>query len=154
MLARNINQELEAAGFNNLGVIERPNLVVLRDTKMPAALVEAGFIDNERDNTFFDHDFDQIANAISQGVLRTIQEEEEPPLYYQIQVGAFQNKEVADQLAQQLQSQDLPAFVIYQDGLYKVRVGAYLSIDNAARMEQMLRNMGYSTVMVREAAVE
>ena len=35
VLARNINEELEKAGFKNLGVTERPNLVVLKRTKMP-----------------------------------------------------------------------------------------------------------------------
>ena len=38
VLARNINEELEKAGFKNLGVTERPNLVVLKRTKMPAVL--------------------------------------------------------------------------------------------------------------------
>jgi len=30
VLARNINEELEKAGFKNLGVTERPNLVVFK----------------------------------------------------------------------------------------------------------------------------
>ena len=41
-MAQNINQQLESVGFVNLGVKARPNLVVLRRTKMPAVLVEAG----------------------------------------------------------------------------------------------------------------
>ena len=53
----------------------------------------------------------------------------------------------------QLKSQDFPAFIIHGDGLHKVRVGAFLNVDNAARMEQRLRNQGYNTVMVRERAV-
>ena len=46
-MARNINSALEAVGCTNLGVQERPGLVVLRETRMPAVLVEAGFLDNE-----------------------------------------------------------------------------------------------------------
>lgn len=46
LLAQNINSALSAAGFANLGINERPGLVVLRRTEMPAVLVEAGFIDN------------------------------------------------------------------------------------------------------------
>ena len=63
-LANNINSELEAVGFNNIGVSERPNLVVLRRTQMPAALVEVGFINNENDNRTFDQNFNAIAKAV------------------------------------------------------------------------------------------
>ena len=71
-VARNINSELEALGFKNRGVVERPNLVVLKRTKMPAVLVETGFIDNVNDNAKFDSQFDEIANAIASGILDSI----------------------------------------------------------------------------------
>ena len=41
-MAKEIGEQLETIGFRNLGVKERPNLVVLRRTKMPAVLVEVG----------------------------------------------------------------------------------------------------------------
>ena len=59
-IARNINRNLEAIGFANQGINERPNLAVLRRTRMPAVLVEAGFINNDQDNIFFDEEFDAI----------------------------------------------------------------------------------------------
>lgn len=71
-LANNINSELEAVGFNNIGVSERPNLVVLRRTQMPAALVEVGFINNENDNRTFDQNFNAIAKGIADGILTTL----------------------------------------------------------------------------------
>ena len=40
VFAQNINNELARIGFANLGTEERPNLAVLRGTRMPAALVE------------------------------------------------------------------------------------------------------------------
>ena len=43
-LAENINEALSQVGFRNLGVKERPGLVVLRRSQMPAVLVEAGFL--------------------------------------------------------------------------------------------------------------
>ena len=46
-LAENINAKLEQIGFRNIGVFERPNLVVLNSTDMPAVLVEVGFINTE-----------------------------------------------------------------------------------------------------------
>lgn len=71
-VARNINNQLEDAGFKSLGVDERKNLVVLKRTKMPAVLVEAGFINNDKDNYLFDEEFDSIAQAIADGILESI----------------------------------------------------------------------------------
>lgn len=150
MMANNINNELEQVGFKNLGISERPGIIVLRRTKMPAVLVEAGFIDNEEDNRFFDENFERIAQAIANGVLTTINEETgTKPVYYQVQVGAYPDREQAVQLEEQLKAQGFPAWLKYDDGMYKVRVGAYLNVDNAARMEQTLKNYGYTTYMVK-----
>ena len=71
-VARNINNQLENVGFKNLGVDTRKNLVVLKRTKMPAVLVEAGFINNEKDNYIFDQEFDKVANAIADGILESL----------------------------------------------------------------------------------
>ena len=43
--------------------------------------------------------------------------------------------------------------MIYDNGVYKVRVGAFLNMDNAVRMEQQLKNNGYNTFLVREMGV-
>lgn len=153
VLAANINEQLRDMGWKDLGIIERPGLIVLRRTEMPAVLVEAGFIDNESDNMFFDANFQKVAQAIADGVLETLRQEEEGPEYYQVQVGAYENRDTAQQLVQQLEAEGLPAFMVAEDGLYKVRVGAFLNLDNAAWMEKTLRGMGYPTVMVKERAV-
>ncbi len=71
-IAANINRNLEAIGFANQGVNERKNLAVLRRTRMPAVLVEAGFINNDSDNALFDAEFDTIAQAIADGILESI----------------------------------------------------------------------------------
>lgn len=154
LLAQNINSALSATGFANLGINERPGLVVLRRTEMPAVLVEAGFIDNEADNRLFDQNFPTIAQAIANGILTTIrQEEQSRPEYYQIQTGVYQNQQAAQQQTNQLTAQGFPAFMIYDNGVFKVRVGAFLNLDNAVRMEQELKNNGYNTFLVREMRV-
>lgn len=71
-LAYNINTQLEEVGFVNHGINERPNLVVLNSTQMPAVLVEVGFINNDADNLLFDEQFDAIARAIADGILTTV----------------------------------------------------------------------------------
>ena len=56
----------------NLGVNERPNLVVLNRTQMPAVLVEVGFINTDADNQLLDEHFEETAQAIADGILQTI----------------------------------------------------------------------------------
>ncbi|MBO5303010.1 MAG: N-acetylmuramoyl-L-alanine amidase [Lachnospiraceae bacterium] len=72
-IADSINQELEKTGFTNLGIDERTGLVVLRRTEMPAVLIEAGFINNDKDNQIFDEDFEGVAQAIADGIENAIQ---------------------------------------------------------------------------------
>ena len=71
-MANNINRELEKVGFENQGVNERTNLAVLRRTRMPAVLVEVGFINTDADNRLFDERFDEMAQAIARGILMSL----------------------------------------------------------------------------------
>lgn len=66
-MAKNINAQLETIGFVNLGVKARPNLIVLRRTKMPAVLVEVGFMNSDVDNALFDSHFYDIAQRSQRG---------------------------------------------------------------------------------------
>ena len=154
LLAENIQKNLVEAGFADLGIQERPGLIVLRRTQMPAVLVEAGFIDNPQDNRFFDQNFQAIAGAVADGIMATIRQlAAGVPEYYQVQVGAYRTRMPADRLAEELQNQGFPAFLVYDGSLYKVRVGAFLDMENGIRMEQQLRSQGYPTVLVREPEV-
>lgn len=72
-LAMSLNRELEKAGWRNLGVNPRPNLVVLNRTKMPAVLLEVGFINTEGDNERFDEAFLETVQAISDGVVNYLE---------------------------------------------------------------------------------
>ena len=285
VIAKNINSELEKVGFNNLGITQRPNLVVLKRTRMPAVLVEAGFINSDEDNAIFDENFDKIANAIAQGILKSIYSEttstearEEsseysdsiatgssvhendsvdnsldksldnsqdvnstanPDFYsdmdrameedmnnnmntvmdnsmnnnmnnntnnnmdnnmntrndnvgsnissdlagnmlrdnmqnirpmnmsdnytndtdrnicpcernglYRVQTCAFNNKENAERMLNSLVIEGFPAYIIYEDNLYKVQVGAFRFLANAIKMEHRLRRYRYNTFIV------
>ena len=54
-------------GYQDRGVKERKNLCVLRETYMPAALVELGFIDSEDVRLLKEHQED-MARAVARGV--------------------------------------------------------------------------------------
>lgn len=145
-MARNINSELAKLGFNNRGVIERPNLVVLKRTKKPALLVEAGFINNDADNAKFDSEFGDIAAAIASGILETLDmgQLQQMPLY-KVQVGAFDNIDSASNLSSKLNSEGYPSYIVEENNLYKVMVGAFSVLQNAVNTETRLRDDGYST---------
>ena len=156
MLADNIQRNLVETGFRDLGVQERPGLIVLRKTQMPAVLVEAGFLDHPEDNRIFDEQFDQIAQGIADGILTTfsqLKKETEEKRYYQVQVGAYRERPRAEFLVRELAAKGFQAFLVYDDGLYKVRVGAFLQMDNGVRMEQRVRQAGYPTMLVRKEEV-
>ena len=152
-MAEDINDQLESIGFVNLGVKERPGLVVLRRTDMPSVLVEAGFINSDTDNTLFDRNFDDIALAIAEGILDTLQlngdlpDHTEPAGSYTVQAGAFRNGTYADRLQQELLEQDFPAVISQNNGIYRVTVGTYPTLDEAAAMERRLKRAGYQTVV-------
>lgn len=147
-VAENIVNQLETVGFQNLGVEMRPDLVVLNRTKMPAVLVEAGFIDSDKDNTLFDSRFQEMAEAIAQGIEMSLRHPEgNTAPNYTVQVGAFRNKIYADNLLLRLKRQGFPAYLDFNGTLYRVLVGNYGELDQAVEMEQRLKNRGHTTFL-------
>lgn len=149
-MAQDINEQLESIGFVNLGVKERPNLVVLKRTKMPAVLVEAGFINSDVDNSLFDKNLDAIAQAIAEGVLDSLDNAGIiRDADYRVQAGAFRNRAYAERLLAELLELDYPAY-IEDDGPYHlVQVGTYQDLNEAAEMERKIKRAGYPAVIVK-----
>lgn len=151
LFSQNINSELEKVGFINLGTSVRPNLAVLRRTEMPAALVEVGFINTEQDNRIFDLKFPEIAQAIANGILQTIQGanlEANEAETYSIEVGIFMHYSNAARLAQNLQEDGYDSFVETVDGLYRVRHGIFGSIEEAKEVQRILFSLGYEARII------
>lgn len=162
-MAANINSELEKAGFKNLGITERPNLVVLKRTKMPAVLVEAGFINNDKDNETFDKNFNQIANGIADGILKTLgitpkndtstwAASSEVPT---VKSDSAENTEIMP--TNQNKKPSLPSMPacgcdddMTPEPLYRVQVGAYRNKDNADRMLNSLLVEGFPAFIIYE----
>lgn len=162
-MAANINSELEKSGFKNLGINERPNLVVLKRTKMPAVLVEAGFINNDKDNETFDKNFNQIANGIADGILKTLgitpkndtstrAASSEVPT---VKSDSAENTEIMP--TNQNKKPSLPSMPacgcdddMTPEPLYRVQVGAYRNKDNADRMLNSLLVEGFPAFIIYE----
>lgn len=148
-LAKKINENLAELGFRNIGVEERPDLTVLRRTKMPAVLIETGFINSDQDNELFDDQFEAIARAIADAVLETVSEEQNMQMYH-VQVGAYRNRQNADAMAQRLVQDGFSAEIIPDQGYQKVVSGSFQNLDNAIRLEQRLRRAGYPTYIIKK----
>ena len=188
-MAQNIVGALGELGFREIGVKERPGLVVLRRTRMPALLIETGFLNNEQDNTLYDEKQEKIARAIADAVLGTLDLEtvteadrraaeteaarpsvstadtvtasasprptppeqenpsDTPETFYRVQTGLFRIRQNADRMLYDLLDQGYPAFLLAEDGFFKVQVGAYRQLGNAILMERRLRRDGYSTLI-------
>lgn len=177
VMARNINEELAKAGFKNLGVTERPNLVVLKRTQMPAVLVEVGFINNDEDNRIFDQNFNQIAQGIADGIIKTLYSQDvnfnEVPSYREEDNNYPQEEPMTPEIstpAPPQNPQNRPGMTVppptdmnYEqyrpisdteeaspEKLYRVQVGAYRNKENAERMLNSLLMEGFPGFMIYE----
>ena len=146
-LGESINQELVDFGFQDLGVVERPGLVVLRRTQMPAVLMELGFINNDADNQLFDQQFDQMVDAIVTGVEKALPLEK-PAKKYGVQVGLYRYESNAQYMREQLEDQGYFASIRWEDPYYAVIVGREDSLEDAMELQAQLRRDGYDTLVV------
>lgn len=151
LFAENINAEMEKVGFTNLGTSVRPNLAVLRGTSMPAALVEAGFINTEQDNRLFDLRFPEIAQAIANGILDTIQGanlESSEAETYSVELGMFMHQQNAQNLANSLQEDGYDSYVEPVNRCYRVAHGKYTSFERAREAQQEIFDRGYEARVI------
>ncbi len=149
-IAKEIQDNLVDLGFRDLGIVERPNLVVLRRTNMPAVLIETGFINNNTDNNKFDEDFDDIAEAIADAILEstgvqtrsmetgmseTAFSEEEPYRMPDSRISDVNNMEDADDEC-------------VCGKLFRVQVGAFKNRENADRLLATLLDNDFPAFIV------
>lgn len=154
-MAENINAALAELGFKNLGVKERPGLVVLRRTRMPALLVEVGFLNTDADNALFDENLDEIARAIAYGILETLDVENvmtdqaspgpvmppRQPVSPPPSPGPGPKDPVSPPMQDEF-SQTTP--------LYRVQTGLFRQRENADRMLYGLLDKGYPAFLLAE----
>ena len=62
------SQIVRSLGTIDRGIKERPMLIVLNSTAMPAVLVEMGFIDNNEEAILLTYKADEMARAIARGI--------------------------------------------------------------------------------------
>ena len=62
------SQIVSSLGTVDRGIKERPMLIVLKHTNMPAVLVEMAFVDNDEDTILLTYKADEMARAIARGI--------------------------------------------------------------------------------------
>lgn len=144
-MAEEINEKLADVGFQNLGIRERPGLVVLRRTKMPALLVETGFINSEADNQLYDERFEQIAQAIAEGILDTLDMDghmsQQPSMQQRPPMPPRPPRPPRPSMPQAPAPSPMPT-------LYRVQVGLFRQKENAERLNYQLTQQGYPSYIL------
>lgn len=67
-----IMEELSKTPIQSNRGVKNGNYGVLRDTNMPAVMVELGFITNPEDNSLFDKHFDEYVKALCKGICKIL----------------------------------------------------------------------------------
>lgn len=121
-LAKFIQDEvLKAKLYTKNRGTKTANFAVLRQSKMPAALIETAFITNKQDAQLLKNKQDEFATAIAKGILKYLGINYKPVKkpsnnsnskeLYKVQVGAFSNKANAEKLEQELKNKGYDAFI-------------------------------------------
>ncbi len=100
---------------NRANPLATSNLYECRETKMPAVLLEMGFMDSKKDVPVIltDEYAKNAATAIVDVLVRRGGLKAKPveKIYYRVQVGAFEKRENAEKLCKELQAKGYPAYV-------------------------------------------
>jgi N-acetylmuramoyl-L-alanine amidase len=150
--------------FRKFNVVNRgqkeANFAVLRETTMPAILLELLFIDDPNNRQLLKNEsfLNGTAQAIAIGIADVLDLEEKgttpssggsarpigsgSPLY-KVQVGAFRNEGNARTLADELRSKGFEAFVYLKGDLFRVQSGAFDELENAEQWAEELQRAGF-----------
>lgn len=157
-MCANIQIQLQQVGYDNLGCEVRSDYEILRGTRMPALMLQIGFLNSDSDNELFDKYFNQIAEAIVRGILMSIQQNQgnhgnppapKPEKKYVIQMGLFNNRQNAENLQRQLEEEGITTY-IYQKGSYLgVFSQEFDTFEEAEAYEENLNQLGYATLILQ-----
>ena len=154
-------------GLSNRGVKEG-NLHVVRETNMPAILVEGGFMTNKEEAALMQTDKyqSQLASGIVEGIVKFLKLKIKPVFdkpkekaeskssnqsLYRVQVGAFSVKDNAEDLVKEIKDKtDHNAVVVKEGSLYKVQAGAFSKKANADNVAEEISKKLKTSVYIKE----
>ncbi|RXI70487.1 N-acetylmuramoyl-L-alanine amidase [Clostridium tetani] len=108
--ADRVLNNLVALGYKNRGIKNGSDLYVLRNTKSKAMLIECCFCDNKADMDIYNAE--KISDAIVKGITSKLPEKLKPKdNLYKVQVGAFKDKNNAENLKESLKRKGYEGFI-------------------------------------------
>lgn len=115
------NASVKATGLkgDRSAPLAKKNLHEVRETKMPAVLMECGFMDSTTDvPIILSEDFaDKIAKAFADVVIeKSGATKKKASVHYRVQVGAFAKKENAEDMAKKLKADGYEAIIVEAEG--------------------------------------
>jgi N-acetylmuramoyl-L-alanine amidase len=155
----------------NRGLFES-NFHVLRETHMPAVLLELGFMDNKREALLMiDTNFQkECAREIAQGIceyfgVKYVPEQKvkatapkitppkaNPPktttptkTFYRVVTGSFKEKANAERRVAELKRKGFDSFIDYNNGWYRVITGSFQDRGNAEKRMAELKRAGFDS---------
>jgi N-acetylmuramoyl-L-alanine amidase len=130
------------------------NFHMLRESNMPAVLIEHGFMDSKTDLPIILTD--EFAKQSAKGLVNWLvnqynlikkpQEEiviDNKKELFRVQTGAFGVKSNAEKLIKTIKNKGYDALLVQDNKLYKVQVGAYSNRENAENMSTKLAKDGF-----------
>lgn len=125
-LAKDIHNEVLATkNYTVNRGLKTANFAVLRLSKMPAALIELGFITNRDDANLLRTKQSEFALAIAKGILKNlgikyVEENKPTPTStgkgtYRVVVGSYQNKANAEEQQRKLKAKGFDSFLAYYE---------------------------------------
>ncbi|OYD10000.1 N-acetylmuramoyl-L-alanine amidase [Paludifilum halophilum] len=133
---------------------KRANFHVLRESHMPAILLENLFIDTTSDlnllrNSSFIND---LSRAIGEGIAKALSLPGAPDKLYKVIAGSFQERQNAENRKQFLEENGIGAFIVSVeiDGQtwYRVQAGAFRERANAEVRLQEVEDLGISDAYI------
>lgn len=98
---------------NRSAPLAKANLHEVRETKMPAVLMECGFMDSKTDCPIIltEAFADKIAKAFAEVIIEKSGAKKKPRTLYRVQVGAFSNKANAEALLKKLEAAGFEGYI-------------------------------------------
>ena len=136
--------------------IKAEDWYVINQDKIPAVLVEGGFMDGTSDYKYITSEAGQAAyaKAVSEGLVEFLgltkkattssgSSSKDSTVLYRVQVGAFSKLENSENMLAKVKKAGFEAIVVKVGGYYKIQVGAFGLKKNAENMLAKVKKAGF-----------